>query len=89
MTVKSSISLTDEQDVFVRSLVTAGRYPSASAVLQRGIDLLRAQMEAEEADVAALREILRERVEGPFISSEEVRARTEAMIAQKRRDEPG
>ena len=62
MTVKSSISLTDEQDAFIRSLVAAGRYPSASAVLQQGVDLLRRQMEAEEADVAALRAILSERL---------------------------
>ena len=89
MTVKSSISLTDEQDAFIRSLVAAGRYPSASAVLQQGVDLLRRQMEAEEADVAALRAILSERLEGPFISAEEMRARTEALIARKRRDAPG
>jgi antitoxin ParD1/3/4 len=89
VTVKSSISLTDEQDAFVRLLVAAGRYPSASAVLQQGVDLLRRQMEAEEADVAALRAILRERAEGPFISAEEMRTRTEAMIARKRRDAAG
>ena len=89
MTVKSSISLTDEQDAFVRSLVTAGRYPSASAVLQQGVDLLRRQMEAEEADVAALRAILRERLKGSFVSVDEMRARTEAMIARKRHDGPG
>jgi antitoxin ParD1/3/4 len=87
MTVKSSISLTDEQDAFVRSL--AGRYPSASAVLQQGVDLLRRQMEAEEADVAALRAILRERLEGPFVSAEKMRARTEALIARKPRDASG
>jgi antitoxin ParD1/3/4 len=86
MTVKSSISLTDEQDAFVRALVAEGRFPSASAVLQQGIDMLRRQMEADEADVAALRAILRERDVGPFVSAEEMRARTEAMIARKRRD---
>ena len=86
MTVKSSISLTDEQDAFVRSLVAAGRYPSASAVLQQGIDLLRRQMEADEADTDALRAILRERLDGPFISAEEMRDRVETMVARKRRD---
>ncbi|HRO10770.1 type II toxin-antitoxin system ParD family antitoxin [Amaricoccus sp.] len=86
MTVKSSISLTDEQDAFVRSLVAAGRYPSASAVLQQGIDLLRRQVEADEADVAALRAILRERLEGPFLSAEAMSEQVEAMIARKRRD---
>ena len=38
MTVKSSISLTDEQHAFARALVEAGRYASLSAVLQRGVD---------------------------------------------------
>jgi antitoxin ParD1/3/4 len=55
-------------------------------VLQQGVDLLQRQMEAEEADVAALRAILGGRLEGPFVSAEEMRARTEAMIARKRRD---
>ena len=38
MTVKSSISLTDEQDTFARALVEKGRYGSLSAVLQQGLD---------------------------------------------------
>lgn len=89
MTVKSSISLTDDQNAFIRSLVTSGRYPSASAVLQQGVDLLRRQMEADQADVEALRAILRERLAGPFISAEEMGGRVEAMIARKRRDAAG
>ncbi len=89
MTVKSSISLTDDQDAFIRSLVTSGRYPSASAVLQQGVDLLRRRMEADEADVEALRAVLRERLAGPFISAEEMGNRVEAMIARKRRDAAG
>ena len=36
LTVKSSISLTDEQHVFARAPVEAGRYSSLSAVLERG-----------------------------------------------------
>ena len=48
MTVKSSISLSDEQHTFARALVEAGRYASFSAVLQQGVDLLRQHMESEE-----------------------------------------
>ena len=44
VTVKSSISLTDEQHAFARALVEAGRYSSLSAVLQQGVDLLRQRM---------------------------------------------
>lgn len=38
MSVKSSISLTDQQDAFARSLVESGRYSSMSSVLQQGLD---------------------------------------------------
>ena len=53
MTVKSSISLTDDQHAFAKSLVAAGRYSSLSAVLQQGVDLLRQRMDTEELETAA------------------------------------
>lgn len=84
MTVKASISLTDAQDAFARGLVTAGRYPSLSAVLQRGLELLREEAVAREAEAAALRALLDERACGPFVDVDEGRARTEAMLARKR-----
>ena len=55
MTTKSSVSLTDEQYAFAKTLVVVGRYSSVSAVLQQGIDLLRRRMEAEELEREALR----------------------------------
>ena len=85
MTVKSSISLTDEQHAFARALVEAGRYASLSAVLQRGIDLLRQRTNAEELDVAALRELLSQRREGAFVSGECMEERLAEMIRNKRR----
>ena len=85
MTVKSSISLTDEQHAFARTLVEAGRYSSVSAVLQQGVDLLRQRMEAEEAETAALRVLLARRREGDFVGAEELDARLARMIADKRR----
>ena len=69
MTVKSSISLTDEQHAFARTLVEAGRYASLSAVLQRGIDLLQQRVDAEELETAALRELLSRRREGEFVDA--------------------
>jgi len=47
MGVKSSISLSDQQDAFARSLVEQGRFSSVSAVIQNGLDLLRQRTEAE------------------------------------------
>ena len=84
MTAKTSISLTDAQEVFARDLVERGRYPSLSAVLQHGLELLRTQREAEEADTAALRALLEERRGGPFVGMKESRKRTERMIAARK-----
>ena len=72
MTIKSSISLTDEQHAFARTLVEAGRYTSLSAVLQQGVDLLRRRMETEELETAALRALLSRRREGAFVSAEQI-----------------
>ena len=85
VTVKSSISLTDEQHAFARSLVEAGRYSSLSAVLQQGVDLLRRRMDAEELETAALRELLSRRREGAFVGTEGIDARLAEMVADKRR----
>ena len=86
MTVKSSISLTDEQHAFARTLVEAGRYASLSAVLQRGIDLLRQRTDAEELETAALRELLSRRREGGFIEAAEMDKRLAELISDRRRE---
>ena len=85
MTVKSSISLTDEQHAFARALVEAGRYASLSAVLQQGVDLLRQRMDAEALESEALRELLSRRRKGEFVSADRMDARLDRMIADKRR----
>lgn len=77
MTIKSSISLRDDQHAFARALVEGGRFPSVSAVVQQGLDLLRQQDADAQADRAALRTLLAERVSGPFISGDDLRARIE------------
>jgi antitoxin ParD1/3/4 len=82
MTVKTSISLTDAQEAYARGLVEQGRYPSLSAVLQQGLEMLRSETEAKDAEIAALRALLEERAKGEFISMEEGRRQTEQMIAE-------
>ena len=84
MTAKASISLTDSQEAFARELVAQGRYPSLSAVLQHGLEMLRAETEVKDAELAALKTLLEERAKGPFISMEESDAEIEEMIARKR-----
>ena len=85
VTVKSSISLTDEQHAFARALVEAGRYSSLSAVLQQGVDLLRQRMDIEELETAALRELLSRRRQGEFVDAKGMDARLTGMVADKRR----
>ena len=73
MTIKSSVSLTDEQHAFARTLVEAGRYSSVSGVLQQGLDLLRR------------REVLARRREREFVTAERMDRRLADLIAAKRR----
>ncbi|WP_083203485.1 type II toxin-antitoxin system ParD family antitoxin [Ensifer adhaerens] len=85
MSVKSSISLTEQQDSFARSLVESGRYSSMSSVLQQGLELLRQKTETEAVETAALRELVQRRLSGPMISATEMESRVAAMIERKRR----
>jgi antitoxin ParD1/3/4 len=84
MSVKASISLTEAQEAFARELVAEGRYPSLSAVLQQGLELLRQETEAREVETEALRTLLDERREGRFVGLSEGRRRTRAMLARKK-----
>ncbi|MGD9481536.1 UNVERIFIED_ORG: type II toxin-antitoxin system ParD family antitoxin (plasmid) [Roseateles sp. XES5] len=86
MSVKSSISLTEQQDAFARSLVESGRYSSLSSVLQQGLELLRQKTETETAEADSLRELLQRRLNGPTRSAADMEGRVEALIARKKRD---
>ena len=70
MTVKTSISLTDEQEAYARSLVERGRYSSLSAVLQHGLDMLRRDDEAHASKIQALQELIDRRRTGPLVPLE-------------------
>ena len=74
MTIKSSISLRDDQHAFAKTLVEGGRFPSVSAVVQQGLDLLRQQDADAAVDRAALLALLAERASGPFVTGDTVRA---------------
>nr|WP_309504498.1 type II toxin-antitoxin system ParD family antitoxin [uncultured Roseovarius sp.] len=85
MSIKASASITEQQDDFARRLVADGHYPSLRAVVQRGLELVRAEIECEEFEQAALRAFLEERAKSPSISHEEGCRRVEAMLKKKRR----
>ncbi len=85
MSIKSSISLSDQQDAFARSLVEQGRFSSVSAVIQNGLELLRQKTEAQEVETAALKALLSAREQGPFVTGSEMQNRVRTMINRKRR----
>ena len=85
MTVKSSISLTDEQHRFAKELVEVGRYSSVSAVLQQGIDLLRQGMQDDDMHRTALKALLDQRAVGAFVSGAQMDKAIARMVAEKRR----
>lgn len=85
MTVKSSVSLTEEQHAFAKALVEAGRYGSVSAVIQQGLDLLRRRFDDEDLERRALHEVMSRRRAGRFIGAEEMDDRLSRIIAAKRR----
>ena len=84
MVVKTSVSISTQQDAFARKLVEDGRFSSVSAVIQHGIELLREETELKDAELAALKTLLAERMKGEFVSLEEGRERTKALMAAKR-----
>ena len=84
MSVKASISLTEAQEAFARELVRSGRFSSLSAVLQHGLEMVRRETEAHEAELGGLRALLRERRDGPFVDVEAGRTRTRRMLNAKR-----
>jgi antitoxin ParD1/3/4 len=85
MTVKTSISLTDDQEAFARSLVEAGQYPSLSAVLQRGLEMLRRDSEKHDAEVAALRLLIEQRRAGSFVDLDDGETETRSMLERKKK----
>jgi antitoxin ParD1/3/4 len=85
MTVKSSISLTDEQHSFAKELVEAGRYSSVIAVLQQGIDLLRQRMQDDDLHRTALKALLDQPSARAFVSGSQMDESIAQMVAKKRR----
>ena len=79
MVIKSSVSLREDQHAFAKALVDAGRFPSLSAVLQQGLDLLQQQDADAQADRTALQALLQQRVNGSFISADQLRTRLAAQ----------
>jgi len=74
------VSLREDQHAFAKALVEAGRFPSVSAVLQQGLDLLQQQDADTQADRAALQALLQQRANGAFISADQLRAKLASQV---------
>lgn len=83
MTVKPTISLTDEVHAFARSLVDRGKYASLSAVVQHGLRLVEREEEEHTARLAAIRVDLDRRAALPAIPIEEIDARIDAWLGER------
>jgi antitoxin ParD1/3/4 len=85
MTAKTSISLTDDQEAYARALVESGRYPSLSAVLQRGLEMLRRDTDIRDAELQALRSLIDQRRAGVFVGVDNGEAESRGMLKRKRK----
>ena len=85
MTVKLSISLTDQQAEYARKQVAEGRASSTSAVIQQALEAKRREDEEYETWKAAFEAELLRRAEGPHVPYEEFRVMVDEMLAEKRR----
>lgn len=83
MSVKTSISLSDQQNEYARKLVDEGQYSSISAVLQTGLELLKAQTESQNLETNALRHLLQLRMNGEFENEVAFSARVTNMLKAK------
>jgi len=85
MAVKASVSISEQQDEYARRLVEDGRYSSLSAVVQRGLELVREETEMKDAELAAMRALIDERMAGEFLNREESRRHLEDIIAETKK----
>jgi len=84
MSVKASVSISEQQDSFARKLVEDGRFASLSAVVQRGLELVREETELKDAELAVLQTLLADRRAGVFLTVKDSQSRIEEMLSAKK-----
>ena len=87
MTVKPTISLTDQAHEFARSLVDQGKFASLSAVVQHGLQLIQREEAEHKARLDAIRADLDRRAETPSLSTDEMDEQLAAW--RTKRDDAG
>lgn len=84
MTVKMSISLTDQQAAYARKQVEEGRFPSTSAVIQQALEAKRREDEEYQEWKAGFFEELKRRADGPHVSLDEFDEMVDEMLDEER-----
>ena len=75
MTVKPTVSLTDQAYKFAKSLVARGKFASLSAVVQHGVQLVEREEETHQARLDAIRADLTQRAAQSSISADDMETR--------------
>ena len=83
MTVKLSISLTDQQAEFAKRLVDEGRFSSTSAVIQHALEMKRREDDAFEEWRTAFFAELDRRASEPTVDLDTFRAMVDDMLEQE------
>lgn len=83
MPVTVTITLTDEQEAYARSLVSAGGFEDIDGVVGVGLEQMRQRHGTHPPDEDSLRRLLAERMKGPFIPVEEFTQEMETMLAEE------
>lgn len=85
MTVKPTVSLTDQGYDFAKSLVKNGKFASVSAVMQYGLRLVEREDEEYNTHLEAIRNDLAVRANEPFLSDQDIDTKLETMLEKKRK----
>ncbi len=83
MTMKPTISLTDQAHEFARSLVDQGKFASLSAVVQHGLQLIQREEAEHQARLEAIRTDLDRRAETPSMSTGEMDKKLNTWRAER------
>ena len=84
MTVKLSISLTDQQAEYARKQVAEGRASSTSAVIQQALEAKRREDEEFEARKDGFFGLLAERAKGPHVDADTFGTMVDEMLTAER-----
>ncbi len=84
MTVKPTVSLTDQGYALAKSLVESGKFASVSAVLQHGLRLVEREEQSHEARLKTISRDLETRAREPVLSADELDEKVDLMLAERR-----